>query len=192
MLLTDYQTLDINENLDSPLVIKVSFNKLLSQYENLIKADNDFIAANARRVLEIADNNPILREGFSDLNLLNTYEKEIEGILQDSFSPILTNNEIKTASVPFMDVVFNASDRFKSILKTAGEDFELQIKNMPTDQRYIIACTIILNYMSSPINIYFSAVFFSTFIDFSCFINCSSGKFNRTTCIILIKNYRCK
>ena len=146
MLLTDYQTLDINKNLDSPLVIKVSFNKLLSQYENLIKADNDFIAANARRVLEITDNNPILREGFSDLNLLNTYEMEIEGILQDSFSPILTNNEIKTASVPFMDVVFNASDRFKSILKTAGEDFELQIKNMPTDQRYIIACTIILNF----------------------------------------------
>jgi len=146
LLLTDYQTLDINKNLDSPLVIKVSFNKLLSQYENLIKADNDFIATNARRVLAIAENNPILREGFSDLNLLNTYEKEIEGILQDSFSPILTNNEIKTASVPFMDVVFNASDRFKSILKTAGEDFELQIKNMPTDQRYIIACTIILNF----------------------------------------------
>ena len=53
MLLTDYQTLDINKNLDSPLVIKVSFNKLLSQYENLIKADNDFIATNARRVLAI-------------------------------------------------------------------------------------------------------------------------------------------
>ncbi|WP_400076446.1 GAF domain-containing protein [Winogradskyella sp. R77965] len=138
--------MDINDNIDSPLVIKVSFNKLLSQYESLIKADNDFIAANARRVLKIAEDNPVLRDGFSDLKLLDTYEKEIAGILQDSFSPILTKNEIKTASVPFQDVIFNKSERFKSLLKTAGDDFELQIKNMPTDQRYIIACTIILNF----------------------------------------------
>tara|TARA_R100001369_G_scaffold34915_2_gene60152 strand:- start:55549 stop:57864 length:2316 start_codon:yes stop_codon:yes gene_type:complete len=118
---------------------------LLNQYEDLIKADNDFIATNARRVLKIAEQNPVLRDGFSDLAVFKTYGKEIEGILQDSFSPILTKNEIKTASVPFHNLIFNSSERFKSILKTAGEDFELQIKNMPTDQRYIIACTIILN-----------------------------------------------
>ena len=138
--------MDINDNIDSPLVIKVSFNKLLSQYESLIEANNDFIAANARRVLKIAEDNPILREGFSDLKLLDKYEKEIAGILQDSFSPILTKNEIKTASVPFQDFIFNSSERFKSILSNAGKDFELQIKNMPEDQRYIIACTVILNF----------------------------------------------
>jgi len=137
--------LDINDNIESPLILKVSFNKLLNQYEDLIKADNDFIATNARRVLKIAEQNPVLRDGFSDLAVFKTYGKEIEGILQDSFSPILTKNEIKTASVPFHNLIFNSSERFKSILKTAGEDFELQIKNMPTDQRYIIACTIILN-----------------------------------------------
>jgi len=49
------------------------------------------------------------------------------------------------ASIPFHNLIFNSSERFNSILKTAGNDFELQIKNMPTDQRYIIACTIILN-----------------------------------------------
>ena len=138
--------MDINENLDSPLIIKVSFNRLLNQYEELIEADNDFIASNAKRVLKIAEENPILRDGFSDMKLLKTYEKEIEGILQDSFSPILTKNEIKTASVPFQDVIFNSSERFNTLLKTAGDDFELQIKNMPTDQRYIIACTIVLNF----------------------------------------------
>jgi hypothetical protein len=137
--------LDINDNIESPLILKVSFNKLLNQYEDLIRTDNDFITANARRVLKIAEDNPILRDGFSDLDIFITYEKEIEGILQDSFSPILTKNEIKTASVPFHNLIFNSSERFKSILKTAGDDFDLQIKNMPTDQRYIIACTIILN-----------------------------------------------
>ncbi|WP_299120231.1 GAF domain-containing protein [uncultured Winogradskyella sp.] len=138
--------MDINDNIESPLILKVSFNKYLNQYEDLIRADNDFIAANARRVLEIAENNPILREGFSDLSILKNHEKEIEGILQDAFSPILTKNEIKTASVPFHNVIFNSSERFKSILKTAGDEFELQIKNMPVDQTYIIACTIILNF----------------------------------------------
>lgn len=137
--------MDINDNNDSPLIIKVSFNKLLNQYNDLENDTNEYIAANARRVLKIAEDNPILREGFSDLKYLDVYGKEIEGILQDSFSPILTKNEIKTASVPFQNVIFNKSDRFKSILKTAGEGFELQIKNMPEDQRYIIACAIILN-----------------------------------------------
>ena len=137
--------MDINDNIESPLILKVSFNKLLNQYEDLIRTDNDFITTNARRVLKIADDNPILRDGFSDLDIFITYEKEIEGILQDSFSPILTKNEIKTASVPFHNLIFNSSERFKSILKTAGDDFDLQIKNMPTDQKYIIACTIILN-----------------------------------------------
>lgn len=138
--------MDINDNIESPFILKVSFNKLLNQYEELIRADNDFIAANARRVLKIAEENPILREGFSDVSLFKTYEKEIEGILQDSFSPILTKNEIKTASIPFHNVVFNASERFKSIVKTAGEDFKLEIKNIPEDQTYIIACTIILSF----------------------------------------------
>tara|TARA_R110002049_G_scaffold17476_5_gene67941 strand:+ start:172 stop:2544 length:2373 start_codon:yes stop_codon:yes gene_type:complete len=138
--------LDINDNIESPFTIKVSFNKFLNQYESLIAADNDFIAANARRVLKIAKEHPILRNGFSDFSDFKTYETEIESILQDAFSPVLTKNEIKTASVPFHNFTFNESDRFKSILKTAGDDFELEMKNMPVDQTYIIACTIILNF----------------------------------------------
>ena len=138
--------MDINETIESPLIINLSFNKLLNQYEELANSDNDFIAANARRVLKIAEDYPILRDGFTDLSVLDKHDKQIEGILQDSFSPILTKNEIKTASVPFQNIIFNASERFKSILKTAGDDFDLEIKNVPTDQRYIIACTIILNF----------------------------------------------
>ena len=138
--------LDINDNIESPLILKVSFNKYLNQFEELAKTGNDFVAINAQRVLKIADENPILKEGFSDLSLFETYEKQIEGILHNVFNPILTKNEIKTATVPFHDFIFNASERFKSILKTAGEDFDLEIKNMPEDQRYIIACTIILNF----------------------------------------------
>ncbi|WP_298892794.1 GAF domain-containing protein [uncultured Psychroserpens sp.] len=135
---------DINENIESPFELKVSFSKLLKHYEELAKSEDEFIAAKARRVLKTADAHPVLRDGFSDPKILKEREKEISIILQDSFSPVLTKNEIKTASVPFHNLIFNSSERFKSIIETAGDDFELEIKNMPKDDKYIIACTIIL------------------------------------------------
>lgn len=137
--------MDINNTIESPFIIKASFNKLLTQYEELINADNEYIAYNARRVLKIAEEHPILREGFSDFEIFETHKKEIEGILQDAFSPLLTKNEIKIAAIPFYAFIFNPSERFKTILKDAGKSFELEMKNMPTDQAYIMACGIILN-----------------------------------------------
>jgi len=136
---------DINDNIESPFILKVSFNKLLKYYEDLSKSNDEFIAAKARRILKHQEPYPILRDGFSDTTLLDKYKKEIKFILQDSFSEVLTKNEIKTASVPFHNLIFNSSERFKNIIKAAGKDFELTIKNMPEDDTYIIACTIILN-----------------------------------------------
>ncbi|MBN4070071.1 GAF domain-containing protein [Olleya sp. AH-315-F22] len=137
---------DINDNIESPFILKVSFNKLLNYYEDLSKNNDEFIAAKATRILKQQEPYPILRNGFSDTSLLDKYKKEIKFILQDSFSEVLTKNEIKTASVPFHNLIFNSSERFKNIIKAAGKDFELTIKNMPEDDTYIIACTIILNF----------------------------------------------
>ncbi|MGB3605513.1 MAG: GAF domain-containing protein, partial [Psychroserpens sp.] len=136
---------DINDNIESPFTLKLSFNKLLEHYDVLSKSDDQFLAAKASRVLKTAEQFPILRAGFSDTQVLKDREKEIKILLQDAFSPILTKNEIKTVSLPFNNLVFNSSERFKSIVKTAGEDFVLEIKNMPGDDIYIIACTIILS-----------------------------------------------
>ncbi|MDO5968543.1 GAF domain-containing protein [Flavivirga aquimarina] len=138
--------MNINDNIESPLNLKVSFNMLLQQYETLAKSDDEFIAAKANRILKTASDFPELRAGFSDVSIIEKRKKEIRTILQDSFSPLLTKNEIKTASVPFHNLIFNSSERFKSIIKNAGNDFELQMKNMPEDDTYIIACTIILNF----------------------------------------------
>ncbi len=136
--------IDLNDNLESPIKLLISFNKLLNHYEDLAKSDDEFQAAKAKRVLKTAAAYPELRDGFSKLSVLKEREKEIGIILQDSFSQVLTKNEIKTASVPFHNLIFNSSERFKNIIKEAGDDFELTIKNMPEDDRYIIACTIIL------------------------------------------------
>jgi len=137
---------DINDNIESPFILKISFNKLLQYYEHLSKSEDKFTAAKARRVLKAQHPHPILREGFSDISLVETYKDEINIILQDSFSSVLTKNEIKTASLPFHDFIFNSSERFKSIIKTAGKDFDLKIKNMPEDELFIVACTVILSF----------------------------------------------
>jgi len=137
---------DINENIESPFVLKVSFNKLLKQYKVLSEHEDELIATRAKRVLKVAENFPELRDGFSDVSILKKRKDEIKIILQDTFNSILTFNEIKTASVPFHNLIFNSSERFKNIIESAGNDFELKIKNMPEDDIYIIACTIILNF----------------------------------------------
>ncbi|WP_147677844.1 GAF domain-containing protein [Algibacter pacificus] len=138
--------MDINDNIESPLNIKISFNKLLKHYDALLLSDDVFMANKAKGILDIVKKYPELRDGFSDISAIKAREKEIAFILQDIFSPLLTNNEIKTASAPFHDLIFNASERFKNIVKTAGKDFKLQMKNMPENDIYIVACTIILGF----------------------------------------------
>ena len=82
------------------------------------------IAAKAKRILKTASAYPELRFGFSNVSILKEREKEIGVILQDSFSPVLTKNEIKTASVPFHNLIFNSSERFKNIIKTKSNYYK--------------------------------------------------------------------
>jgi len=137
--------MNINDNIESPLELHISFNKLLEHYEESINSKDKDEVKRAKLVLKTAEKFPELRDGFTDLNVLKEREKEIEFILKDAFNPLLTLNEIKTASVPFHNMIFNSSERFRNIVNTAGKDFNLEIKNMVKDDVYIIACTIILN-----------------------------------------------
>ncbi len=133
------------KSIELPLQFKISFNKLLLQYESLGASADKFVAKKAKRIIKIGADYPELRDGFTDLSLLEIYKKEINEILHDSFNPILTNNEIKAASIPFKNTIFNLSERFTKIIKDAGEGFELKIKNIPIDDMYIVACNVVLN-----------------------------------------------
>ena len=176
--------MDINDNIESPLNLKISFNMLLKHYETLANSNDKFISEKSRRILKIAEAYPELRSGFSDISILEKREKEINTILQDSFSPILTNNEIKTASVPFHNLIFNSSERFKNILEIAGDNFELQIKNMPEDDRYIIACNIILSFCYG-YNLNFKRPFFYEIPDANGIIHYYKILYNADFCEII-------
>ena len=135
-----------DHNLDSPMLQLVSFNKLLEHYDQQLRSPNAYLAQRAKVVLEAQAPHPELRDGFSDLSLLERHGEVIALILEDSFSPILTHNEIKTATTAFENVVFNSSERFKKILKMAGDDYELQLLNMPGDFNYIMKCSVVLQF----------------------------------------------
>ncbi len=137
---------DFNDHIYSPLSINISFHRLFDFYQQFEQSDDVFIANKAKHILNIKKDFPVLNEGFSDVTLLETYKNEIHYLLQDAFSPILTHNEIKSASIPFQDVIFNSSERFKKIIKEAGSDFELKMMDVPNDEMYIMACAVILNF----------------------------------------------
>ncbi len=131
---------------DAPLIQLVSFNKLLKHYDEQLNNKDQFLVDRAKHVLKAQAPYPELREGFDDLSLLDKRKDVIQIILADTFSPVLTKNEIKAASIPFENLIFNSSDRFQKILEDAGSNFELEIINMPDDLHYIMQCTIILSF----------------------------------------------
>ena len=132
--------------IELPLVPMISFNKLLEHYDEMVKSKDPFLAAKAKRILDAQAPYPNLREGFTDISLLKKHENVISIILEDIFSEVLANNEIKAASLPFNNMVFNSSDRFQKIIEDAGKDFELEIRNYEDGINYIMASTIILGF----------------------------------------------
>ncbi|MDO6817729.1 GAF domain-containing protein [Zobellia sp. 1_MG-2023] len=136
-----------DSKIDLPIIQLISFDKLLRQYDVMAKSDNITAAKMAQRIIDAAKPYPELRAGFNDVTLLEKHKDVINIILQDIFSEVLTNNEIKAASLPYDNIIFNSSKRFKKILKDAGgDDFLPQMRNLPEHQMYIVACTVILNF----------------------------------------------
>jgi len=133
-------------NKDMPLQMLISFEKLLQQYDNMAKSDDAFLSSRAKYVLEAQAPFPELRDGFSDTKLLEKHKDVIRIILQDSFAEVLSENEIKAASLPYFDIVFNKSKRFRKILENAGKDFKPVIRNQDEGIDYIMACTVILKF----------------------------------------------
>lgn len=133
------------ENNVMPIKHIVSFDALLTKYEDQTHGNERFLAATAQRILKAQSDYPELREGFSDFTLLEKYRNVIDIILQDLFSEALTTNEIKIATLPYRDVIIKSTKRFQQILSEADEAYEPQLKNLGDGMDYIMGCVFILN-----------------------------------------------
>ncbi|RKH85491.1 GAF domain-containing protein, partial [Corallococcus praedator] len=98
----------------------------------------------AESVIESFKKFPELREGSQDFSLLTKHQELIRMLLADLFPTGLTNNEIKAASIPFTDITFNYTERFRKILSDAGHNFTLEFRDMTQDEMYVLSCCIIV------------------------------------------------
>lgn len=135
-----------NQLEEFPLDIKISFHKVIEQYQAQLKVEQSSIAKTyIESVLEYVSAFPKLEEGIDDPEVLNKNKDAIRILLNDLFPSILSSNEIKAASIPFHNIIFNSSKRFRSILANAGDDYELSMRNLDKDMFYIYGCIFILN-----------------------------------------------
>ena len=132
-----------------PLQLNISFKKVFELFEKYAGkefSDHPFHGS-ASEMVALFKKKPELIDGFSDYTLLEKHKKEINLLLNPLFPEPLQLNEIKAASVPFSFTSFKFTERFENILKNAGEDYELNVRNFEDDDMYIIACTFILGFV---------------------------------------------
>jgi hypothetical protein len=127
------------------MLVNLTFKKVVDQYKERLKNEvNNFKKLYISSILRYADDNEELVSGIKE-DELHTYEDSINVLLSDLFPAALTLNEIKAATVPFSNHIFNKTERLKNLLKDAGDDFHFDI--MPNDSfdTFRMSCAIILD-----------------------------------------------
>lgn len=104
----------------------------------------EYRANYAESLIERTRNFKELKDGFQDISILEKNEDLIRLLLADLFPTGLTRNEIKAASIPLSNITFNYTERFKDILKDAGKDFEIELRNISDNEFYVFCCCLIL------------------------------------------------
>ncbi len=134
------------ENLELPLQLYVSFDKVFSFFEKYALQKDHPYHESAELIVKEVKKYPELIDGFNDFSLFEKYKKQIDFLLEPLFPEPLLLNEIKTASVPFVFTSFKFSTRFENILNNAGDDYDFKIRNLENNEMYLHACVMILAY----------------------------------------------
>jgi hypothetical protein len=130
---------------DSPFQVFLSFKKYLDVLEHIRYNDRlEYRVNYAESVIQRLKKIPELCEGSQDFSLLTKHKELISMLLADLFPTGLTHNEIKAASIPFTDITFNYTERFRKILSDAGHNFVLEFRDMSNDEMYVLCCCIII------------------------------------------------
>ena len=137
--------MDIHLHNESPFKTIISFHKLIESFEEIASSNIDYRANYAKAVLQQIESIPELRTGIEDYSIIKNNEALIKYILADLFPTALTQNEIKAVTIPFQNISFNYTERFKKILRNAGDEFYMEIRDFDDHQFYINNCCLILS-----------------------------------------------
>ncbi|WP_343618576.1 GAF domain-containing protein [Flavobacterium sp.] len=144
---------------ESPFETIISFHKLIESFEEIALSDVDYRSNYAKAILREVEAFPEFRTGIRDLATIRKNEALIKNIAADLFPTALTHNEIKAITIPFQNISFNYTERFKKILRNAGDEFYMEIRDFDDHQFYINNCCLILAYHYNQ-NIDFNKPFF--------------------------------
>ena len=134
------------KEIELPLQLRISFEKVFLMYKKYSEAEyvNHPFYTSAKKMVAEIEKTPELIDGFSDFSLFETHKEIINLLLEPLFPEPLLLNEIKSATVPFTFTSFKFSTRFENIIKNAGENYEIEVRNFEDDLLYIYGCTMIL------------------------------------------------
>ncbi|PTQ93554.1 hypothetical protein C8P68_10816 [Mucilaginibacter yixingensis] len=130
---------------DSPYRIEFSFYPLIERLEKVAAQSDGAEAIEARELLAEIAKHPELRNGIEQMEQITDNAPLIHRLLKDIFPTALTFNEIKAVCLPYIELIFNHTERFKKILNAAGPDFTFAIRDFDQHQSYITSCCLILN-----------------------------------------------
>ncbi|WP_298416942.1 GAF domain-containing protein [uncultured Kordia sp.] len=133
------------QDLNLPLQLVISFDQVISFYDKYIEDKSHPYHKSAIEITQYLDNYPELREGFTDFSKLEKYKPQIDLVLEGLFPEILTDNEIKVATVPFSFQSFKYSNRLKKILENADDSYDFTARNLDEKEMYLHACVMILS-----------------------------------------------
>ncbi|MCF6407935.1 GAF domain-containing protein [Chitinophaga filiformis] len=140
---------------DSPFQIQLSFFHIVEELEKRAAGPEGESTIRAKALLAEVAQCPELVEGLTTFEQIEKNQDLIHRLLADYFPKELTLNEIKAINLPYTDLLFNHTERFKNILKAAGPDFSFNIRDFDEHQFYVLSCCLILN------------EFYGTTLDFS-------------------------
>lgn len=130
---------------ESPFKTLISFHKVIESLEQIALSSIDFRSNYAKGLLKEVNAKPELREGIDNIGFIQENEALIKYLLADLFPTALTQNEIKAVTIPFQNITFNYTERFKKIINNAGREINMNIRDFDEHQFYAMSCAIILN-----------------------------------------------
>ncbi len=123
-----------------PFDVSLSLEHIFRFWEDKALNSTSSEQLHAKAILDQVAHLPVLRSPIADLKIVEAHGKEISLLLSAVFPDMLSETEAKSASLPFLPVLFNASQKLKAIFAKAGPDYVIRLKNFTEDELYRFAC----------------------------------------------------
>ena len=130
-----------------PIEIKYNFDSLIDKIKTNIDNNNLSLSKEYRSKIEAIEAKGVLNKAFSDISILEDHMDDLCTLLESVFPPLLVENEIKAAVLPFSQFFIHPTKRFNKILENAGPKENIVFKVESNSDPYIGAALLILNFL---------------------------------------------